>query len=164
MKRIKNFSERTYKDMSQIVITKMTKEDLLGVYEVEKNAFPIPWPISSFEEELNNMLATYLVAKIDEKIVGYVGVLFVMDECHILNIAVDSNYRRMGIATELVNELFRHCKEHQTRYVILEVRVTNIPAQKLYSKFGFKDEVLRKDYYKNPDGSREDALIMCLDF
>lgn len=150
--------------MSQIVITKMTKEDLPGVFEVEKNAFPIPWPISSFEEELNNILATYLVAKIDEKIVGYIGMLFVMDECHVLNIAVDTNYRRMGIATKLVNELFKHCKKHQTTYVMLEVRVTNIPAQKLYSKLGFKDEVLRKDYYKNPDGTREDALIMSLEF
>ena len=52
--------------MSQIKITKMTKEDLPGVFEVEKKAFPIPWPISSFEEELNNMLATFLVAKIEE--------------------------------------------------------------------------------------------------
>lgn len=150
--------------MSQVIISKMTKEDLLGVYEVEKNAFPIPWPISSFEEELNNILATYLVAKIDNKVVGYIGMLFVMDECHVLNIAVDSNYRRNGIATKLVNELFKHCKKHKTAYVMLEVRVTNIPAQKLYSKLGFKDEVLRKDYYKNPDGTREDALIMSLEF
>ena len=150
--------------MSQVVIDKMTKEDLPGVFEVEKNAFPIPWPISSFEEELNNILATYSVAKIDEKIVGYIGMQFIMDECHILNIAVDTDYRRMGIATKLVNELFKLCKEHQTTYVMLEVRSTNIPAQKLYSKLGFKDEVLRKDYYKNPDGTREDALIMSLEF
>ena len=58
--------------MSQVKITKMTKEDLPGVFEVEKKAFPIPWPISSFEEELNNMLATFLVAKIDEKVVLYI--------------------------------------------------------------------------------------------
>ena len=135
--------------MSQVIISKMTKEDLLGVYEVEKNAFPIPWPISSFEEELNNILATYLVAKIDNKVVGYIGMLFVMDECHVLNIAVDSNYRRNGIATKLVNELFKYCKKHKTAYVMLEVRVTNIPAQKLYSKLGFKDEVLRKAKYYN---------------
>lgn len=150
--------------MSQVKISKMTKEDLEGVFEVEKNAFPIPWPISSFEEELRNMLATYLVAKIDEKIVGYIGMQFVMDECHILNIAIDSEYRRMGIATKLVNELFKLCKSHKTTYVILEVRITNIPAQKLYSKLGFKDEVLRKDYYRNPDGTREDAIVMSLEF
>lgn len=142
----------------------MTKEDLPGVFEVEKNAFPIPWPISLFEEELNNILSTYLVAKIDEKVVGYLGMQFVMDECHILNIAIDTNYRRMGIATKLVNELFKLCEEHQTTYVMLEVRASNIPAQKLYSKLGFKDEVLRKKYYKNPDGTREDAIVMSLEF
>lgn len=150
--------------MSQIKITKMTKEDLQGVFEVEKTAFPIPWPISSFEEELNNILSTYLVAKIDDKIVGYIGMMFVMDECHILNIAVHEKYRKKGIATKLVNELFKLCKTHKTTYVMLEVRLTNIPAQKLYSKLGFKDEVLRKDYYKNPDGTREDALVMSLEF
>ena len=149
---------------SKIIISKMTKDDLPGIYEVEKNAFPIPWPISSFEEELNNMLATFLVAKIDEKIVGYIGMWFVMDECHVANIAVDTYYRRMGIATKLVNELFKHCKSHKTSYIMLEVRVSNIPAQKLYSKLGFKDEVLRKNYYRNPDGTREDAIIMSMNF
>ena len=53
--------------MQNLIISRMTKEDLEGVFEVEKDAFPIPWPISSFEEELNNMLATFLVAKIEEK-------------------------------------------------------------------------------------------------
>ena len=79
--------------MSQIKITKMTKDDLQGVFEVEKTAFPIPWPISSFEEELKNILSTYLIAKIDNKIVGYIGIMFVMDECHILNIAFHEDYR-----------------------------------------------------------------------
>lgn len=150
--------------LNKVKISKMTKEDLPGVFEVEKNAFPIPWPISSFEEELNNILSTYLVAKVDDKIVGYIGVMFVIDECHILNIAVDTNYRKMGIATKLVTEVFKYCKAHKTTYMMLEVRVTNIPAQKLYSKLGFKDEVLRKDYYRNPDGTREDALVMSLEF
>lgn len=71
-----------------IEISNLTKEDLNGIYEVEKDSFPIPWPISSFEEELKNILATYLVAKIENKIVGYIGMWFVMDECHITNIAV----------------------------------------------------------------------------
>ena len=84
--------------MDKIKISQMTMEDLEGVYEIDKEAFPIPWRRSSFEEELKNILATYLVAKIDENIVGYLGMWFIMDECHITNIAVSSNYRRMGIA------------------------------------------------------------------
>lgn len=144
----------------KIEISKLTHDDLEGIYEVEKDAFPIPWPISSFEEELKNILATYLVAKIDNKIVGYIGMWFVMDECHITNVAVHSEYRKKGIASTLINEMLKLCKEHRTTYIMLEVRINNIPAQKLYSKFGFSDDVIRKNYYKNPDGTREDALLM----
>ena len=144
----------------KIEITKLTHDDLEGIYEVEKDSFPIPWPISSFEEELRNILATYLVAKIKEKIVGYIGMWFVMDECHITNIAVLNEYRKNGIATKLINEMLNLCKEHGTKYIMLEVRESNIPAQKLYSKFNFTEEVIRKDYYKNPDGTRENAIVM----
>lgn len=144
----------------EVEISKLTHDDLEGIYEVEKDSFPIPWPISSFEEELKNILATYLVAKINNKIVGYIGMWFVMDECHITNIAVHSNYRENGIATRLINEMLKLCKEHKTTYIMLEVRSNNIPAQKLYSKFGFTEEVIRKNYYKNPDNTREDAIVM----
>lgn len=144
----------------EIQISKLTHDDLDGIYEVEKDAFPIPWPISSFEEELKNILATYLVAKIDNKVVGYIGMWFVMDECHITNIAVHSEYRKKGIASTLINEMLKLCVEHETTYIMLEVRASNIPAQNLYSKFGFTEEVVRKGYYKNPDNTREDAIVM----
>lgn len=144
----------------EIEISKLTHDDLDGIFEVEKDAFPIPWPISSFEEELNNILATYLVAKSEDKVIGYIGMWFVMDECHITNIAVHSEYRKRGIATRLINEMLKLCEEHETTYIMLEVRASNLPAQKLYSKFGFSDEIIRKGYYKNPDGTREDAIVM----
>lgn len=146
--------------MKQILICKMTFDDLQGVYEVEENSFPIPWPISSFESELKNILATYLVAKIENKIVGYIGMWFVMDECHIMNLAVHPNYRNIGIAKKLVAELFKLCKKHHSKYIMLEVRKSNIAAQKLYEKLGFVYEVERKDYYKNSDNTREDAIVM----
>ena len=80
--------------MDNVVISKMTYDDIPAVYEVEKTAFPIPWPIETLEKEMQNMLATYLVAKIDDEVIGYIGMWFVMDECHITNLAVHSNYRR----------------------------------------------------------------------
>ena len=149
--------------MSKVVISKMCMDDLEGVYEVEKTAFPIPWPISSFEQELKNMLATYLVAKIDDRIVGYIGMWFVMDECHITNVAVHSEFRRQNIASILIEKMFKLCKEHGTNYIELEVRENNIPAQKLYKKFGFTEICLRKDYYKNPDNTRENAIMMSIE-
>lgn len=149
--------------MDELYIRKMKPEDLDGVFEVEKTAFPIPWPISSFEEELKNILATYLVAEIDKKIVGYIGMWFIMDECHITNVAVHSEYRKQKIATKLVESMFKLCKEHATTYVTLEVRKQNLPAQSLYKKFGFIKEAVRREYYKNPDNTREDAIIMSLE-
>ncbi len=146
--------------MSKIVISKMTADDLEQVYEIDKNAFAIPWHRSSFEEELKNILATYLVARQDNIIVGYIGMWFVMDECHITNIAVHSDFRRQGIASKLIKQMIKLCKEHEISYILLEVRKNNISAQKLYEKFGFKSDGIRKDYYKNPDNTREDAILM----
>lgn len=150
--------------MDKITVNKMSMEDLDGVYQIDKEAFPIPWQRSSFEEELKNVLATYLVAKMDEKIVGYLGMWFIMDECHITNIAVSTSYRRMGIAKKLINEMLKLCKTHATSYILLEVRANNIPAQKLYESFGFKIDGIRKNYYKNPNGTREDAVLMTKEF
>lgn len=146
--------------MNNIVISKMTSDDIQDVYEIEKTAFPIPWPVETLEKEMQNMLATYLVAKIDDKAVAYIGMWFVMDECHITNLAVHKDYRRNGIASLLIKEMLKLCSEHETNIAILEVRANNFPAQSIYSKFGFTPDVVRKGYYKNPDNTREDAIIM----
>lgn len=149
--------------MQRIQISKMERDDIIGIYEVEKESFPVPWPMSSFEEELNNLFARYLVAKINNRIVGYIGLWFVMDECHITNIAVLPEFRRNKVASKLVNEMFRLCKFYETSYILLEVRKSNVPAINFYKKIGFKEDSIRKDYYKNPDNTREDAILMSLE-
>lgn len=146
--------------MGKILITKMKKEDLFDICNIEKEAFPIPWQLETFEHELSNMFAEYLVAKVDNKVVGFIGAWFILDECQITSIAVHKNYRKQGIASRLVTKLLCSCKKHETNYIMLEVRINNFAAQKLYSKFGFKEETIRKKYYKNPDGTREDAIVM----
>ena len=148
------------KFMDEIKIEKMTFDDLDDVYEIDKDSFPVPWSKSSFEEELKNILATYFVAKIDGKVIGYLGSWMVIDECHITNIAVHSKYRRNGIASKLVQELLRYCNEHGISYILLEVRINNFAAQKLYETFGFQTDGIRKGYYKNPDGTYDDAILM----
>lgn len=147
----------------KIKISKMTAEDIPQICDIEEKSFPIPWQTDTFKHELTNMLATYLVAKDSEKVIGFIGAWFVMDECQITNIAVDEEYRKKGIASQLVTELFKECKKHGTNYIMLEVRVNNLVAQKLYAKHGFVEEVIRKGYYKNPDGTHEDAIVMSKD-
>ena len=143
-----------------ITIEKMKSEYIDDVYEIDKLSVPIPWSKKSIEEEMNNMLADFIVAKDDDKVVGFAMCWFIMDECHIGNIAVHPNYRNQGIASLMLNTLLEKCSEHGTNYLLLEVRASNTPAQNLYKKLGFEEVVTRKKYYKNPDNTYEDAIIM----
>jgi len=143
-----------------ITIDNMRKEFIDEVYEIDKASVPIPWSKNSIEEEMNNILAKFIVAKDDDKVVGFAMCWFIMDECHIGNIAILPEYRNQEIATLLLNNLFENCKNHGTNYLMLEVRVSNHTAINLYKKLGFEETVVRKKYYKNPDNTYEDALIM----
>lgn len=150
--------------MTNIEIEKMTLDDIDAVEEIDNLSFPIPWSRASFEQELTNLFATYWVAKIGKKVVGYIGSWMVIDECHIMNVAIHPKYRNLGIASKLIQAMLNNCNQHGISYVLLEVRMQNIPAQKLYEKFGFHTDGIRKNYYKNPDGTYEDAILMTKEF
>ena len=135
----------------------MTKDDVDSVYIVEEDCFTDPWSKESIRKELKNDLARYLVAELDNKIVGYVGVWFVVDEGHITNVAVHSDYRGKKIGDKLVKEMVKLCKESKLIAMTLEVRSSNTVAQNLYRKYGFKMGGIRKEYYSD---NKEDAIIM----
>lgn len=142
---------------NNIIIRSMTKDDVDSVYIVEENCFTDPWSKESIRKELKNDLARYLVAELDNKIVGYVGVWFVVDEGHITNVAVHSDYRGKKIGDKLVKEMVKLCEESKLVAMTLEVRSSNTVAQNLYKKYGFKMGGIRKEYYSD---NKEDAIIM----
>lgn len=142
---------------NNIIIRPMTIDDVDEVYKVEEDCFIDPWSKDSIRKELKNDLARYLVAEIDDKIVGYVGVWFVVDEGHITNVAVHSDYRGKKIGDRLVKEMVELCKENNLVAMTLEVRTSNTVAQNLYRKYGFKMGGIRKEYYSD---NKEDAIIM----
>lgn len=142
---------------NNIIIRSMTKDDVDSVYIVEEDCFTDPWSKESIRKELKNDLARYLVAELDNKIVGYVGVWFVVDEGHITNVAVHSDYRGKKIGDKLVKEMVKLCKESELVAMTLEVRSSNTVAQNLYRKYGFKMGGIRKEYYSD---NKEDAIIM----
>ena len=142
---------------NNIIIRPMTIDDVDEVYIVEEDCFVDPWSKDSIRKELKNDLARYLVAEIDDKIVGYVGVWFVVDEGHITNVAVHSDYRGKKIGDRLVKEMVELCKENNLVAMTLEVRTSNTVAQNLYRKYGFKMGGIRKEYYSD---NKEDAIIM----
>lgn len=142
---------------NNIIIRPMTIDDVDEVYKVEEDCFVDPWSKDSIRKELKNDLARYLVAELDNKIVGYVGVWFVVDEGHITNVAVHSDYRGKKIGDRLVKEMVELCKENNLVAMTLEVRTSNTVAQNLYRKYGFKMGGIRKEYYSD---NKEDAIIM----
>jgi len=144
--------------MQKIVIEKMTVDDIDSVLKVEKDCFSIPWSKDSFVRELvENELALYLVAKIANVAVGYIGVWKIIDEGHITNLAVYSKYRKMGIGKMLVSELLSLCEKDGITSFTLEVRESNKHAQNLYKKFQFAECGIRKGYYQD---NNENAVIM----
>lgn len=140
-------------------VKEMTKDDLVGIKEVEDESFAEPWSLEAFKSELNNSLAYYLVLRDDEEIVGYLGIWFIGDEGHITNIALKQRCRGQGLGRKLLDELLRVCLLRKMARVTLEVRESNVVAQKLYSHYGFVRLGERKDYYNYP---KEDAYIYWL--
>jgi [ribosomal protein S18]-alanine N-acetyltransferase len=142
---------------NNLIIRDMKLEDIDGVYNVEKSCFPDPWSKESFKKEIQNKLAKYLVAQVEDKVVGYIGAWFVIDEAHITNVAVSPEYRGQRIGDKIVKCFIDECNDNKINAMTLEVRVSNIVAQNLYKKYGFKLAGVRKEYYSD---NKEDALIM----
>ena len=143
-----------------IKILPMKISDIDDVLIIEELCFNVPWRYNDFEKEINNNnMAIYKVAFDDNKnkILGYAGMWHIVTEGHITNIAVHPDYRRNGIGTLLVQEMIKCAKEKNMLGITLEVRISNITAQKLYTKYGFRPEGFRKNYYTEP---KEDAVIM----
>ena len=136
----------------------MTSDDIDGVLKVEESCFAIAWTRADFEREMNeNKLAIYFVAKDGEKIVGYAGMWHVVTEGQITNVAVLDEYRGQKVGSLLMEALIKTAEEREMIGITLEVKISNYPAQKLYTKYGFKPEGFRKNYYKD---TNEDAVVM----
>lgn len=140
-----------------IEIVPMTTEDVHEIAELDKKCFAVPWSEKSFEEETENKLAVYFVAKKDGKCIGYAGYWNVSGEGGITNVAVLPCCRRKKVASRLISEMIRSAYEMNINLLTLEVRKSNIAAQDLYKKYGFDIIGERKRYYSD---NNEDAWIM----
>ncbi|MBB6714234.1 ribosomal protein S18-alanine N-acetyltransferase [Clostridium gasigenes] len=142
----------------KITYNLMNTSDIDGVFEISKICFSLPWSKASVESELSNPLAKYIVAKDIEtgRVVGFIGVWIITDIGDITNIGVHPDYRRNNIASELLNSVLTLCIDLDCTIFNLEVRRSNLIAQNLYKKLGFKETGLRKNYY----GNSEDAILM----
>jgi len=144
-----------------VTFQKMCLEHLDEVLKIEELSFPSPWSRSSFIYEITqNQFACYIVAVAEEKVAGYGGMWLILDEAHITNVAVHTDYRMNGIGGALMVELIRRAILRGASRMTLEVRPSNTAARRLYASLGFKDIGLRKRYYTD---TNEDAIIMWKD-
>ena len=140
-----------------IRLEQMKSAHVAQIAQLEKLCFSDPWSENSVASELDNPLSLWLVALDGETVAGYVGSQSVLDGADMMNVAVYPDYRRKGIARELVTGLMNALVEKGVKSLALEVRVSNAPAIALYEQMGFQQVGLRPNYYRNP---KENALIM----
>jgi ribosomal-protein-alanine N-acetyltransferase len=148
----------------QLVIEPAKAEDIDRIVEIENRAYPFPWSRKLLLEEIHGKDFSYvyvarLLSPVAEKrsIIGYHYFWLVADEVHILNIAVEPEYQRTGCGRQLLQFALDFGEEQGARSAFLEVRASNLAAQKFYAHFGFHRVRIRKQYYSD---NKEDAYVM----
>jgi ribosomal-protein-alanine N-acetyltransferase len=143
--------------LSETTICPMTEADLDFVLSIEADSFPSPWSRSHFLDELKSGYAFPLVALDPEgRVAGYICPMLLLDEGHILDVAVHRDFRGHGLGKLLVERVVADCRNAGADFVSLEVRTSNHAAIALYRKLGFIETGRRKRYYENG----EDAILM----
>ncbi|GAB3799323.1 ribosomal protein S18-alanine N-acetyltransferase [Virgibacillus kimchii] len=144
--------------MAELTIRPMNVQDVEAVWQVENATFSAPWTKEIFYGEITrNDHAYYFVMLLNDKIIGYVGVWVVVDDAQITNIAVLPEYRGKKLGEKLFRYTIQKLILMNVSRLSLEVRESNIAAQKMYRKFGLVPGGIRKNYYVD---NQEDAIVM----
>ena len=142
--------------MTPDAIQRLTYADLPSVIAIERKAFPTPWSLAMFVLELSKPSGVCLAALRDERLAGYLVCARHDTVWHLMNVAVDPEQQRSGVATALVRRLLAQIGDADAQ-LTLEVRRSNTTAIRLYETFGFRSAGVRLRYYAD---NGEDALIM----
>jgi len=142
-------------------IRQMLETDIPAVMKIENEIYATPWCEEMFRQEIVTGFAFVLIEKTQNMIAGYICGLLLVDEFNITNISVSKTFQKNGLGDFLLKFIVERLFSHHCYHFFLEVRESNLPAQKLYARNGFKVVGKRKKYYNLPS---EDALIMQLDF
>ena len=135
-----------------------TEAQLEQIQAIERQCFSCPWTLDQLRSQLSDDRHVFLAAVAENgAVVGYVGMMFVLDEGYISNVAVAPAYRRQGVADALTSALVMRAEELGLAFVTLEVRAGNEPAKALSAKHGFVPVGRRKNYYDLP---KEDAILL----
>jgi ribosomal-protein-alanine N-acetyltransferase len=138
-------------------IQRLQKKDIDQVVSLENSAFVYPWKKEAIQKMSEDKNFCFLVAKINDEVVGNCALHSILGEGEITNVSVKKEVRMQGIAGEMFSELLKEGKKMRIQDYTLEVRSENIAAISLYKSFAFQKEGIRKNFYRNPI---DDAWIM----
>lgn len=142
---------------NNVIIRKFRQEDFQAIADIEKECFSLPWSVKAIGEFAECEFSHIYVAELDGNVAGYLTFTSIFDELQIANVAVCEKYRRLHIATKLIEKLIQYGIERNSGFITLEVRVSNSAAMNFYRKMGFTSVGDRRGYYSHP---REDAVLM----
>lgn len=142
-------------------IRRMTLKDAADAARLEKESFAQPWSLADFEYEMkDNLVARYVVAEENGRLLGFAGAHMVYEEGHVTNVVVDAACRGKGIGRLLMEALMQYAANLGVQYMTLEVRASNQAAISLYKSLGFIKVSIRAKYYTD---NQEDAWLMVSD-
>ena len=148
----------TCRDKAKIRDRIAKSSDLDDIYELDMQTFAMPWSKEALSYDiLENDNAFVIVAEYEGEFAGYADIWTVLDEADLNSIAVRVDFRRKGIGDAIMLAMTEMLSANGVETINLEVRVSNMPAIKLYKKYGFKECGVRPGYYLD---NGEDALIM----
>lgn len=164
-----NLYQNNFNNINDFEIVVMSENDLQAVVEIENSVANPSWKLSHFRDSFddkNNTFCWVMKSKYNKnQVIGFALVMLILDEAHLLNIAIREEFRGKGLATKFLKFMFEFVAKKSATTMFLEVRFFNETAKKLYQSFGFQQIGLRKKYYSakitnnTPDG-KEDAIIM----
>ena len=135
------------------------EKDMPAVMELDWEAFFDPWGKETWQRELKNEIAVWLVEELEEQIAGYAGIWVVAGEAQVMRVAVRKELRNRGLGLALTQALIQKAWDAGAEAVTLEVRESNAAAQKVYERCGFTSKGVRPNYYED---THEGAVIMWL--
>ncbi len=141
------------------IVRKIEEQDIAAIAALERVTFSGPWSAKELAITAGQKHAYILVAMQDDKFAGYCIVYHVLDEAEIARIAVEPSFRRQGVGRQLLDAVMKECKANDMSRLLLDVRESNHGARAFYTRYGFGEDGIRKNFYDLP---KEDAVLMSM--
>jgi ribosomal-protein-alanine N-acetyltransferase len=147
-------------DLARLNYEPMQPADLLDVLALEESVYPHPWTAANFADSLNSQYEAWVLRDQNGELLGYFLLMAIVDEAHLLNVAVSAQKQGQGLGRFLLNQAVACARGLGMESVLLEVRPSNTRALEIYERYGFKHIGRRKGYYPAANQQREDAIVM----